>query len=468
MNRLVLLICISVLGGCAVGPDYVKPGLEVPAAFKEAGDWKVAEPKDALPKGKWWEAFNDPVLNGLAEQVSVSNQSLKVSEARYAQARAAVASARSQFYPTLGVDASAQRSKGRSLDGSGGSIGDSYTASLGASWEIDLWGRIRRSVESSQATEAASAADVEAARLSLQAELATNYFLLRVADAQIDLLEGTVKAFQQSYDITQNRYKAGVAAKVDVVQAEAQVLSVRAQAIDLRATRASLEHAIAVLTGKPPAMVSVERAAFTPRIPEVPAGLPSTLLERRPDIAAAERRMAAANAQIGVATAAYFPTLDLAATGGIASDAVTRLFNASNRFWSVGAGLAGNLIDFGARSAAVDSARANYDAVVANYRDTVLQAFREVEDNLATVRWLSEAAVVQEQAARAARETVSLTLNQYKAGTVSFLNVAQVQASQLSEDRSTMILLGRRLSSTVGLIRAIGGDWTTPLPSQPR
>jgi NodT family efflux transporter outer membrane factor (OMF) lipoprotein len=458
MSRLLLLL-LFVLGGCAVGPDYAKPDVEVPAAFKEAGDWKVAEPKDASPKGKWWEAFNDPVLNGLAEQVSVSNQTLKVSEARYAQARAGVASARAQFYPTLGADASVQRSKGRSLDGTGG-VGDSYTASLGASWEIDLWGRIRRSVESSSASEAASAADVEAARLSLQAELATNYFQLRVTDTQIDLLEGTVKAFQQSYDITQNRYRAGVAAKVDVVQAEAQVLSVQAQAIDLRASRASLEHAIAVLIGRPPAMLTVARAAFAPRIPEVPAVLPSTLLERRPDIAAAERRMAAANAQIGVATAAYFPTLGLSASGGLASDAVTQLFSSSNQFWSVGAALAGTILDFGARGAAVDSARANYDAVVAGYRDTVLQGFREVEDNLATVRWLSEAALVQEQAARAARETVVLTVNQYKAGTVSFLNVAQVQASQLSEDRSTVILLGRRLSATVGLIRAIGGDWS--------
>jgi NodT family efflux transporter outer membrane factor (OMF) lipoprotein len=461
MRRIAPALLLLAVAGCAIGPDYERPGIEAPPAFKEAEGWKVAEPRDAVPKGKWWEVFNDPVLNGLAEQVSVSNQSLKVAEARYAQARSGVASARSQFYPTLGGGVNASRSKGRSLNGSG-SIGDSYTASLDASWEIDLWGRVRRLVEANTAAEAASAADVESARLSLQAELATNYFQLRVTDTGLVLLEDIVKAFQQSYDITQNRYKAGVVGKVDVVQAEAQLLSVRAQALDLRASRAALEHAIAVLVGKAPAGLTIEPAPFKARIPEIPAGLPATLLERRPDVAAAERRMAAANAQIGVAKAAYFPTLGLSASGGVASDSLTRLVNSSTTFWSLGVGLAGTILDFGARGAAVDSARANYDATVADYRDTVLQAFREVEDQLANVHYLGEASVVQEQATSAARLTVALTVNQYKAGTVSFINVATAQASQLGEERATVQLLGRRLAATVSLIRAIGGDWAPP------
>ena len=453
MNRLSLVVVALLAAGCAVGPEYSKPGVETPPAFKEAEGWKVAEPKDAVPKGKWWEVFDDPVLNGLEEQVSVSNQTLKVAEARYAQARAGVASARSQFFPVLRGDVGASRVK------TNNGTNDNYSAGVDASWELDLWGRIRRLVEANRATADASAADVEAARLSLQAEVATNYFQLRVTDAQIALLEDSIKAFQQSYDITQNRYKAGVAAKVDVVQAQSQVLSVQAQAIDLRAARAVLEHAIAVLIGKPPAQLAIAATPFRASIPGIPAGLPSTLLERRPDIGAAERRMAAANAQIGVAQAAYFPTLGLSASGGVASDSMSRLFNSSNFVWSVGASLAGTILDFGARGAAVDSARANYDATVADYRDTVLNSFREVEDQLANVRYLGEASVVQEQAAAAARETVALTVNQYKAGTVSFLNVATAQASQLSEERSTVQLLGRRLTASVSLIRALGGTW---------
>lgn len=454
MNRLLLAFVALLAAGCAVGPEYSRPGVETPPAFKEAEGWKVAEPRDAVPKGKWWEVFEDPVLNGLEEQVSVSNQTLKVAEARYAQARAGIASARSQLFPLLRGDAGVSRVKSRD-----GGTNDSYSAGVDASWELDLWGRVRRLVEANRATADATAADVEAARLSLQAEVATNYFQLRVTDAQIALLEDSIKAFQQSYDITQNRYRAGVAAKVDVVQAQSQLLSVQAQAIDLRAARAILEHAIAVLVGKPPAQLAIAATPFKARVPGIPAGLPSTLLERRPDIGAAERRVAAANAQIGVAQAAYFPTLGLTASGGVASDSLSRLFNSSNFVWSVGASLAGTILDFGARGAAVDSARASYEATVADYRNTVLNSFREVEDQLANVRYLGEASVVQEQAAAAARETVALTVNQYKAGTVSFLNVAQAQATQLSEERSTVQLQGRRLTAAVALVRAIGGDW---------
>ncbi len=436
--------------GCAIGPNYSKPAAAMPAQWKEAGDWVVAQPKDAAPKGKWWEAFNDPVLDALEEQVSVTNPSLAAAEARYRQARAAVTAARAGLFPTLGASAGASRT--RATD-------NRYTVALDAQWEIDLWGRVRRVIEASRAGEEASAADLEAARLSLQGEVAINYFQLRVTDVQRDLLADTVKAFESSYKVTQNRYNAGVAAKVDVVQAQSQLLSTRAQALDLESTRATLEHAIAVLVGAPPSDLAIQPAKFQARIPDVPPGVPTTLLERRPDIAAAERRMAAANARIGVAEAAYFPSLSLTGSGGFASNSLSTLFSAPSRFWSLGVGLADTLLDFGARGAAVETSRAAYDEAIANYRATVLGAFQEVENNLAAVHWLAEESKVQQEAARAARESVVLTVNQYKAGTVSFLNVVQVQATQLSEERTTVTLLGRRLAAAVALIRAMGGTW---------
>jgi len=298
----------------------------------------------------------------------------------------------------------------------------------------------------------------------MQAELATDYFQLRASDAQITLLEDTVKAFQTSYTMTQNRYRAGVAAKADVVQAEAQLKGTQAQAIDQRGQRAQLEHAIAVLTGHAPGNFMIAPANVATHIPAIPPGIPSTLLERRPDIAAAERRMAEANAKIGAAEAAYFPTLDLNASYGFASSVVVQIFNAPSRFWSIGATAAETLLDFGARSAQVESARGAYDEAVANYRQTALGGFQEVEDNLAMLRWLADEAVVEDEAVRAARESVTLTLNQYKAGTVSYLNVVTVQATQLGEERNAVNLLQRRLAASVGLIRALGGSWEPPAP----
>ena len=438
------------LAGCAIGPNYSKPEAIVPEQYKEAGDWVVAQPKDAVPKGKWWEIFNDPVLDSLEEQVSVTNQTLASAEARYRQAHAAVAAARSGFFPELGGSAGATRARGTA---------NRYSVAIDARWEIDLWGRIRRLVEAARAGEEASAADLEAARLSLQGELATNYFQLRVLDVGRDLLAGTVKAFESSYKVTQNRYNAGVAAKVDVVTAESQLLSTQAQALDLESTRATLEHAIAVLIGAPPASLSIERAPFTTKIPDIPPGVPTTLLERRPDIAAAERRMAAANARVGVAQAAYFPALSLTGSAGFASSSLSSLFSAPSRFWSIGAGLAGTILDFGARGAAVDTARAAYDEAVADYRQTVLTAFQEVENNLAAVHWLAEESKVEREAVRAARESTTLTTNQYRAGTASLLNVVVIQANQLNEERAAVNLLGRHLTATVALIRALGGSW---------
>jgi len=438
-----------------MGPNYSRSPVEIPAEYKEVGDWVVAQPKDEVPKGAWWKVFNDPVLDSLMAEVNVSNQDLRAAEARYTQARAAVAAARSGLFPALGLDTSATRARGTP---------NRYQVAVDARWEIDVWGRIRRLLEAARAGEQASAADLEAARLSLQAELATNYFQLRVTDTTRDLLDDSVKAFQSSYNITVNRYNAGVAGKADVVQAETQLRSTEAQAIDLRITRAQLEHAIAVLIGRAPASFTLEQRQFSVRIPDVPPGVPSTLLERRPDIAGAERRMAAANAQIGVAQAAYFPALSLSGSAGFASDSLRTLFSAPSRFWSIGLGLAGTILDFGARGAQVDIARGAYDEDVATYRQTVLAAFQEVENNLAALHWLAEESKVQQEAARAARESVVLTVNQYKAGTAAYLAVVQVQATQLAEERDTVALLGRRLAATVALIRAIGGDWSAPAP----
>ncbi len=449
---------LLVLGACAVGPEYEQPAVETPAAYKEAGDWIVATPEDGVPKGKWWEAFGDPTLNGLAEQVNVSNQTLKASEAAYRQAVAAVRTARAAFFPTIGANAGATRS-GNGASGPGGGTANRYNLTLNASWEPDLWGRIRRQVEAARAGAEASQGDLEAARLSLQAELATDYFQLRATDAEIALFDETVKAFDTTYRLTQNRYQAGVAAKADVVQAETQLKGTQAQAIDLKATRAQLEHAIAVLVGKPPADLAIAPANVNIPIPVIPAGVPSTLLQRRPDVAAAERRVAQANARIGVAQAAYFPSLNLTGDAGFAGSALARLVSAPSRVWSLGAALAETLIDFGARGAAVESARAAYDQAVANYRQTVLGAMQDVENNLATLRWLADEAKVQDDAVRAARESVALTLNQYKAGTVSYLNVATVQATQLAQERNVVSLQSRRLAADVALIRGLGGSW---------
>ncbi|HUL96205.1 MAG TPA: efflux transporter outer membrane subunit [Usitatibacter sp.] len=438
------------LAGCAVGPDYKKPDTATPAQYKEAGEWVKANPGDAVPKGKWWVAFHDPILDALEEQVQVSNQTLAAAEARYRQAHASVKAAQSGLFPTVGYDAGATRTRATATR---------YSVSLDAQWEIDLWGRIRRTVEAAKATEEASAADVENARLSMQADLATAYFSLRVADTGNDLLVDMVKAFQSNYDLTKNRYAAGVVSKVDVVQAQTQLLSTQAQLIDLRATRATLEHSIAVLAGKAPSEFMLTPVKLDVHIPGVPPGVPSTLLERRPDIASAERSMAAANARIGVAEAAYFPALSLTGNAGYAGGELAKLFSAPNRFWALGADLAGTLLDFGARSAQVELQRAAYDEQVANYRQAVLGGLQEVEDNLATVHWLTEETNVETEAVRAARESVALTLNQYKAGTVSFLNVALVQATQLNEERTMVTLLGRRLAATVALMRALGGTW---------
>jgi len=456
-------LVVPALAGCAVGPDYKRPDVETPQAFKEAVDWRLAQPGDETARGRWWEAFGDPQLNALVEQVEISNQNVVAAEARFRQARALVAASRAALFPSLNADASITRSRSPSgvIGGTtAGRVLTNRSASLDASWEFDLWGKLRRGVESSEANAQAGAANLAAARLSAQAELVADYVQLRVLDALKRLLDDTAVAFQKSYDLTRNRYDAGVAARVDVIQAETQLRSTQAQAVDTGVQRAQFEHAIAVLTGRPPAGLSMAPAPIVVAMPSIPAALPSALLERRPDIAAAERSVAAANAQIGVAKAAFFPSFTITGSDGYRSAAASQWFSAPNHFWSVGPAIAQSLFDAGLRRAQSDQAVAVYDAAVAQYRQTVLSGFQEVEDNLAALRILEEEARVQEDAVQAARETVVLTLNQYKAGTVSFLNVVTAQATQLDNERAAVSILGRRLLAAAGLVKALGGGWS--------
>lgn len=461
---LALVAMLTLLGACTVGPEYVRPTVDTPSAYKEAGDWKVAQPRDTIEHGKWWEIFGDAQLNALAEQIKFTNQDVQIAEAKFRQARALVQSARAGLFPSVTANASATRSGSSSGSGnSTRSVGpvNNFNIALDAGWEADVWGRVRKTVEANVAGEQASAADLEAVRLSAQAELALNYFLLRVLDAQRQLLEDTAAAYQKSLELTRNRYAAGVAGKVDVALAETQLKSTQAQAIDIGAQRAQLEHAIAVLIGKPPAEFALAPIALNVAIPAIPLGLPSELLERRPDIAAAERRVAAANAQIGVAKAAFFPALTLSASGGFQSASFAQWLTAPIRFWSIGPAIAQSVFDAGLRRALTDQAIAVYDASVANYRQTVLGGFQEVEDNLAALQILKQEAEVQEEAVRAARLSLDLTINQYTAGLVSYLNVAVVQTAWLNNARTAVGIRGRQLTAAVTLVKALGGGWSS-------
>ncbi|MEN3353417.1 MAG: hypothetical protein V7640_1575 [Betaproteobacteria bacterium] len=453
-----------ILAGCTIGPNYSRPTAAAPTAYKEMAGWKTAEPRDDELRGNWWEIYNDPVLNGLEGEVNVSNQTLAQAEAQFRQARALVAQARAGYFPTVDLSASTSRSRAASSStGASRGVVSSHSIALDASWEPDLWGRVRRTVEANVASAQASAADVESTRLSVHAELAQDYFTLRALDAQQQILEDTVQAFEASLKLTQNRYNAGVVARIDVVQAESQLRTTQAQLIDVGIARAQFEHAIAVLTGKPPAEFSLARAPLPTEPPAIPIGLPSELLERRPDIASAERRVAAANAQIGVAQAAYFPALSLSASAGFQSAALGQLLSAPARFWSLGASLAQAIFDAGLRRARTAQAVALYDATVASYRQTVLSSFQEVEDNLAALRILEQETLVQAEALAGARLSLELTLNQYKSGIVSYLNVLTAQTTALAAERTAVDLRNRRLAASVLLIRALGGGWSASL-----
>jgi len=461
-----LLGVALLVGACTVGPDYVKPSVEVPSSYKEVDGWKVAEPQDQSLRGDWWERFGDPRLSALEAEVDVSSQTVAAAEAQLRQARALVQAARSAYFPTISVGVGLTRAR-TSATLSDGSINAGRTATIlqlpiDISWELDLWGRIRRSVESTRAGAAAGAADLEAARLSVRAELAQDYFLLQGLDADRALLDETVADFERSLQLTRNRYAAGVAARADVLRAETQLKTTQAQAIDVGVQRAQLEHAIAALLGRAASRLNLPVSPLTATPPDVPVGLPAELLERRPDVAGAERRVAAANAQIGVAVAAYFPTVTLSAGGGLESGSLAQWLTWPSRFWSVGPGISQTVFDGGLRRAQTDQARAAYDGTVATYRETVLTAFKEVEDNLAALRILRDEAGVQDEAVSGARQVVTVTTNQYRAGTVSYLDVVVAQTTALDNERAAVDLRARRMVAAVLLVKALGGGWTAP------
>lgn len=466
LRPLALMVMAFSLGACTLGPDYQRPELPVATEFKQAEGWKTAAPADVLQRGDWWALYGDAELNALVGRLNVSNQNLAAAEAQYRQARALVRGARSQLFPVVGasggVSRGGQGSSGNNSSqyvGSGGGVSESYDVGLDASWELDIWGRLRRNLEANRANMQASAADLTAVRLSLQSELVQTYLQLRVMDEQQRLLDQTVEAFARSLRLTENQYEAGIVPKSDVSQALTQLKSTQAQAIDLRWQRAQMEHAIAVLVGVPPSELTIAERRDIPQLPEVPLALPSQLLERRPDIASAERQVMAANAQIGVAEAAWYPDLTLSASGGYRNSSFSDLISVPNRFWSLGPQLALTLLDFGGRRADLEAAEASYDQTVASYRQTVLDSFREVEDNLVQLRVLAEEAAVQREALEAAQESLRLIENQYRAGTVDFLSVATVQTTALNNERTNLALLGDRLTASVQLIAALGGGW---------
>ena len=459
VQRAVAATLAATLASCSLlGPNYRRPQVVTPPAYKESKDWKIAEPRDGVPRGAWWRIFGDTQLNALAEKVEKSNQDLRVAEAQYRRAQAVVQQSRAGLFPVVTGEASVTRSGAGSRAST-----TNYDLSGRASWDADLWGRVRRGVESSEASAAASAADLESVRLLVQSEVVLNYLALRVVDTQKKLLDESSAAFAKSLEMTQNRYKAGLAGRVDVAQAEAQLRGTQAQSIDTGVQRAQLEHAIAVLLGASPAEFALPAAPIKVAMPSIPTGLPSELLERRPDIAAAERRVEAANAQIGVAQAAFYPSLTLSAGAGLASSSFAHWLSLPSRFWSLGPALAQSIFDGGLRKSVSEQAMASYDASVATYRQTVLSAFADVEDNLAALRILEQEAAVQADAVRAARLSLELTLNQYKAGIVSYLNVVSAQTTLLGNERTELSLLGRRLTAAAQLVRALGGGWTVEM-----
>ncbi|MGO4331852.1 efflux transporter outer membrane subunit [Cupriavidus sp. 2TAF22] len=451
------------LAGCAVGPDYQRPPPDTPAAFREATppdhQWKIAEPRPVDLSQDWWSGFDDARLNELVVQANAANQSLRQAEAQYRQARALAQGARAGLFPTLGAAVSAGRARTNTLGIQ--TVSNTHSASLDASWEVDLWGQVRRTIEAARDNAQASAADLAAARLTIQGELVQDYIQLRVTDVLEALYARTLAAYEASLKLTQSQFRAGVATSGDVALAQVTLESARAQAIDLEVQRNQLEHAIAVLLGLAPAQFALPPAAFAMRPLVVPPGLPSALLERRPDIAAAERRMAAANANIGVARAAYFPSLVLSAVGGASSGSLANWFGPPGRVWSLGAALAGTIFDGGLRNAQNDQAVAAYDGAAAAYRQTVLNGLQEVEDNLSALRVLDQEVVVQDRAVDAARVAERVSLAQYRAGTASYLAVVTAQALSLSNERTAIQLRGREFAASVGLIKAIGGGWSS-------
>ena len=459
----------AVLTGCAVGPNYQRPTTVDVSSYKEAEGWVPAAPADALDRGPWWLLFGDPLLDELQSRVEVSNQNIAIAVAAYAQARALVRVQQASLFPTVTLTGGASRFKSSSSTtdstaGFGRRIGNNYQLGIGGSWEPDVWGRLGRAAEGASAGAQASAADLASATLSARGELAVNYFSLRQTDAQKALLETTLTGYRRTLEITQNRYTAGVAAKTDVLQAQTQLATARAEGAGLARTRAQLEHAIAVLVGAAPGnflIAPLTYAEWKPVVPEVPAGVPSTLLQRRPDIAAAERRVAAANEQIGIAKSAYYPSLSLNASSGLGSSTAAGLFNASSSAWSLGLSAAQVLFNAGATGARVDGARASHEQAVARYRQTVLSAFADVEDKLAATRVLLTQQGLRREASQAADQVEQQVLNRYRSGQVSFTEVITAQATALTARRALVQAAADRQTTAVALIQSLGGGWQT-------
>lgn len=461
-SLLVALAVAALLSACAVGPDYVRPALVVPAAYKESGDWQPADPRPVASGLAWWQAYGDPVLNALMTDAERANQNIRQAEAAYRQAKALADADRAGLFPSLGLSGGATRALTNS---SGVRMGNDVSLGLAASWEPDLWGRVRRTIEVGNAGAQASADDLAAARLSIQTTLAQDYLQLRIADQQHDLYAATIEAYAKALRLTRAQHDAGVALQSDVALAESQLAQAQAAAVDLEATRTQLEHAIAVLIGRAPAQFTLAPApANQPlalRMPASPIGLPSQLLEHRPDIAGAERRAAQANATIGVAKAAYFPQLTLSASGGFNAATLGNLFDTPSRVWSLGAALAQTVFDGGLRRAHTAQAQAAYDVAAAQYKETVLSAFQQVEDQLALLRLLDRESVLQDQAVRSSQQAEQLALNQYRAGTTSYLSVVTAQTLSLTNHRTAVQLRGRLMAASISLVAATGGGWST-------
>lgn len=477
---------VLILAGCAMGPNYRRSSAPVPTQYKELEGWKQATPQAIDPNLPWWALYQDPLLDQLQQKAVVDNQTLRSWEATWRQSQAMLREARAGLWPTLSGSGAVRRSgtmghgnrfefpsgfnnqSGQSLDTSRldtKRTRTTYSTSLDAFWDVDLWGRIRRTVESQAANAQASAADLAAAQLSIQAQLATAYFQLRAQDARIDIFNRAAAAYERSLQIARNKYAVGIVTSADVALAQTQLESTRAQAVNAHISRAQLEHAIAVLTGQPPGDFTLTSTTLPQEIPVVPPGLPSTLLERRPDIAAAERGMAAANAQIGIALAAFFPDLTLSGSFGYSSSAADRLFKAASNVWAFGPQLAETLFDAGARSARLAQARAFHEQTIADYRSTVLLAFQQVEDQLASLRQLEEQTAIQARALAAAREAERLETNQYLAGTVDYSNVVTAQQNALDNEQAMLTIREARLVASVALVQALGGSWQAPAPA---
>ena len=469
------LLAMAVLQftGCTVGPKYHPPVMQAPPAYKEVGDWKPAQPNDQNLGGSWWTVFQDPQLDALEQQVSVRNQNLKAAEAQYRQARAALRYNRADYYPTVTYGPSATRERISARRPPATSIFDGITYNdfvlpFSVSYQADVWGRIRKNVESYREQAQASVADLATVNLSMHADLAVDYFQARSLDAEEQLLNSTVKQYEQALELNESRFQGGIASEVEVEQAKTQLQTTRAAAIDVGVLRARYEHAVAILIGKPPADFSLPPLPLTAPPPHVPVSLPSELLERRPDIAAAERRVAAANAQIGVAKSAYYPLISLGASGGFESSAITTLLNGPSGLWSIGLSAVGTVFDVGRRRSLNDQARAAYDFQVAAYRENVLTGFQQVEDNLAAVRILENEAKVQDEAVAAAQRSLDLSTTRYKGGVTSYLEVITAQSAALADEVTAVNILGRRMANTVLLIQALGGGWDrSSLPERP-